>query len=808
VIFLSQDDSDYSNLPNPNNLKVTFNDSIANFISNTAAPDGALEAGGAIYIKYGKVNFNHSTVSFISNRAREFSMFGGMGGAVFIDNGEMNFNDSIVRFVSNTAAFMASVIGVKENGTITFRNSTVTFSSNRGVGRGAINGGKLIVNNSSITFHLNQSVNLDYRDINGAAINDVEATFINSNITFIDNESTNGGAISESGSKIEFRDSNVSFINNTARQKGGAIYCDGAATIYLEAGEFRGNKANGNPNDIHLQMNDTIIFNPKSNQSMIMDGGITSEHSSLNNKSFIKKLGAGSLIFLSSSGIDIVGEIEMKAGSLILKDSAKINISSSIEVIGSALILKDNASVEADVMISVMEGGILDLDSLNNKVKTLTLKIDNDSALKVSVDFANNKASSMTVSALLAYPKATLLVNDIGKSAKMGQRVAFIYDPDGFAQSGFNNIDGGHRRYSFVWENDIGYLIYQWIIINPAFYANLITLGARSESLDTSVFQKYEDRKVWFAYSISGLDYSGNDYSIGKFTARSNAMRVGTNLIENGGIFAGYKGTRVKQGEDRASITDIEIGAYKEFKVNEINIKGMASFGMQSIDVNDGYSFNSNSLRFSVDGNSPFFKFADFYGAIRGGYVISDNIDDNETKINSGRYMKLDVLAGLKKDYITFNKFSLIGKAFLGLTILGAQPEFDIAGNKGKVKGDSEGIIFLGINGGIQYDIDEKIDLFAGINSELAYISTAYTFYLGLNYKFGQNTFQAKAPQIKNKVNKQSNQKSKTHKETKEIDSKANAKPNTEIAQEKSKAQTSKQSQKQSRPIVKSKGRK
>jgi hypothetical protein len=168
----------------------------------------------------------------------------------------------------------------------------------------------------------------------------------------------------------------------------------------------------------------------------------------------------------------------------------------------------------------------------------------------------------------------------------------------------------------------------------------------------------------------------------------------------------------------------------------------MASFGMQAIDVKEGASFDTKSIRFAADANAPVFKFADLFGGFRGGYVMANDIKDNEIEMKSTGYMKLDILAGLKKDYKVSPKINLIGKAFLGLTAAGSEPEFDaykIIDKKDiKAIGADEGSFFVGLNGGIKYNLAPSIDLFAGLNAQFASLSTSYGGYLGVNYKFGK----------------------------------------------------------------------
>jgi predicted outer membrane repeat protein len=720
-----------------NTSQITFNSGIVNFNSNSSNQNG-----GAIYLIYkGQINFSNSNVNFNSNRA------GYYGGALYVINsGQINFISGVVDFNSNIAGINGGAI-FNNQGIINFNSGVISFNSNSAeLYGGAIylgNMGKFTFSNSIVNFNSNSA-----DKFGGAAYvyNEGQINFGNSIINFSSNSaSQNGGAISAlNAGQISFINSKVRFINNTAANNGGAIYLEYHSKIYLESGEFRGNKASGHPNDIDLYDGSTITFSPKQGQSIIMDGGISII--SEGEPNYIEKIGSGELILISGAKIEMNGSIDIKAGSLILKDSAKIETSSPINITGGALILQNNSQVETSSAINIT-GGSLKSDSVNNKVTTQELNLSNNGVLDISIDYASGKASSISATALSIGQNAKLLINNIGIIPAKNEKIRLIYAGNTDMPNDFNSIDGIHHRYLFEWvgsaNNWTGSLIYQWRIIQPAFYANLMTLGAIAESIsDNNIFisQDNENQKVWVSYSFSGLIYKSNENSQEKFTTQSNGIRVGANIIKGWGAFAGYKGIKAKQDEDIADASDREIGIYKELKINEININGMISFGLQAIDVKEGASFNTKSIRLAVDANAPVFKFADLFGGLRGGYVIADDIKDNEIEMKSAGYMKLDILAGLKKDYAASSKVSLIGKAFLGLAAIGSEPEFDaykIIDKKDiKAIGANEGSFFVSINGDVNYNLAPSIDLFAGLNAQFATVSTVNAGYWGVNYKF------------------------------------------------------------------------
>jgi outer membrane protein OmpA-like peptidoglycan-associated protein len=262
-------------------------------------------------------------------------------------------------------------------------------------------------------------------------------------------------------------------------------------------------------------------------------------------------------------------------------------------------------------------------------------------------------------------------------------------------------------------------------------------LGARTESISDNyivLFQNNESHKIWISYFISGSNYKDKVISTETFTMQSNSIRIGATITKSGGIFAGYKNITAKQDEDRANASDIEVGVYKEFEANEININVMASLGLQTIDVKNGISFNTKSIRFSADANAPIFIFADIFGGIRGAYVKADDIKDGNIEIKSSDYMTLDLLAGLKRDFEVSDRLSLITKGFVGLKVMGQEMKTD--DTLEQIKGISQDAFFVGINGGINYSLNSSVDFFAGINTQFSSLSTVYGGYFGFNYKF------------------------------------------------------------------------
>jgi hypothetical protein len=135
-------------------------------------------------------------------------------------------------------------------------------------------------------------------------------------------------------------------------------------------------------------------------------------------------------------------------------------------------------------------------------------------------------------------------------------------------------------------------------------------------------------------------------------------------------------------------------------------------------------------------------KTIDMYAGIRGGYAIGDNIKDRNIELPSAGYGKLDIVGGLKKDYKAFSKLIFSGKVYLGLSAIDTGTEFD--SSMGTVSGVEERGIIVGAGFALNYNLLPQMYLYTGLNSQTDSFSKSYSFYLGLNCKFGQEQIKSK----------------------------------------------------------------
>ncbi|MDR1952294.1 MAG: hypothetical protein LBQ37_02120 [Elusimicrobiota bacterium] len=281
-----------------NYSQVSFMDSQVSFASNSAQLGGALYfadntsqlnlinstisftgnsaagSGGAIYLNnMSSVGFIGQSIDFENNAAQN------AGGAIYLDvNTQVNFINSSVSFTGNRAGRGGALYFSNSTSQLNLINSTISFTGNSATG----SGGAIYLNNTSSVGFADQTVNFigNSAETNGGALyldSNTKLNFTNSVVNFIGNSADRGGALyfSNDTSQLNLHNSSISFENNEARVNGGAIYAINNSSIgFTAVGDilFRGNKANGAPNDIYLV--DSRLYLDAKGYKIIMDGGL------------------------------------------------------------------------------------------------------------------------------------------------------------------------------------------------------------------------------------------------------------------------------------------------------------------------------------------------------------------------------------------------------------------------------------------------------------------------------------------------------------------------------------------------------
>ena len=286
-------------------------------LTNIILADGALSGfssgGAAIYVEYGSLTLSDN-VSLVGNNATAF--FGSEnGGAIYSFNGDVTISGENVTFRDNVASGNGGAIYITNgdliiSGEASFINNTAlnSFGSRGGaiyvLDDMKVNGSASFVNNSADrggAIHIN-----GYLDLNG------------SDISFINNSaSENGGAIDMDDGFI----TNVDFINNTAGEFGSAVYNEGA--IEIKNALFINNTASFGDviySNNNLVLSNNIFINNNSNASTLIyhnKGNLNLSNNTMISDKIIKIYNNGTVI---SQAYLLIGNYSIVFGdSVILK---------------------------------------------------------------------------------------------------------------------------------------------------------------------------------------------------------------------------------------------------------------------------------------------------------------------------------------------------------------------------------------------------------------------------------------------------------------------------------------------------------
>ncbi|MDR1695764.1 MAG: autotransporter domain-containing protein [Endomicrobium sp.] len=335
----------------------SFNGIISNsiFTSNKAQ-----SSGGAINLP-GVLQGNIDSTAFISNRAVT-----GSGGAV--NAAVINGVFSAVTFSANTAGGDGGAVNVSSfSGSIRVSLFSDNTAGGRGgalfglpqlteavtfIGNGAAQSGGAVYASSGIRSQM-RNVSFSYNNAgSGGAVYGSGASLDISAAEFSRNAAdVYGGALYlNAGSSVTL--TNVSFTENTAGESGGAVYMAPGAGKVLNigqtltgienAGRFRGNKAAGISNAVHMAGNSVIDFNMAEGSHFYVSDDITSS-------------GAGNVINLKG-----LGTLHVNSGGAPDKPAQSVTVSVNTfnADAGSNLSLMAFADGSSDRIIA-SEGGVL-----------------------------------------------------------------------------------------------------------------------------------------------------------------------------------------------------------------------------------------------------------------------------------------------------------------------------------------------------------------------------------------------------------------------------------------------------------------
>jgi len=202
---------------------ISFSSGVTIFQNNISS--GSASNGGAIYASGSNIKFNGGSTTFQNNVST------GSGGAIYALSGStMSFANMKVEFTSNNAAGNGGAIFAQSGSNISFSLGSATFQNNISTSFGGaiyLNGSIMSFENMYTEFTGNNAGN------HGGAIwaNSSNISFNAGSATFQNNISnTTGGAIYLFGSTMSFTGMTVEFTSNNA-SNGGAIFLDGTGNI-------------------------------------------------------------------------------------------------------------------------------------------------------------------------------------------------------------------------------------------------------------------------------------------------------------------------------------------------------------------------------------------------------------------------------------------------------------------------------------------------------------------------------------------------------------------------------------------------
>ena len=726
---------------NPLTFEISLDDGAVSVAGNKTliglrGNDFAILEGNSNYNAFEIVN---KTLQFYDNF--EFRLFDG-------DKLFDAFNGSIINFTSATFKFINNeVSAITANKfssptspnpvNINFTSSTVIFENNKQIGHGAA-----------------------LRIIYGSNVNVMASTvnFINNNITVGANR--DGGTIYASGgANINFTDSIVHFTSNTTSRHGGAISANEDSNINFTDSivHFTSNSALQNKGSaIYADNHSTILF--------------------VNTKvSFIENANGPALYAAAWSEINISGDMEFRDnrdGDIWLEEGSSFNLSvlrgKSVRVqigaLESGLVNTIRKAGDGDmIFISTMSLKNVDLYINHGAVLFETIsstfnKINISSAgiLGISIDFAvladGAGISSFYVDDFII-DDGILSLQTIGERSPQMTSAAFIHVANAQAQPGlFSSISGG-SEYSFSWQDRggnkyVGFLTFGESsggggLLNSSiesaksvFIINAIRQSAIS---DNSPIYSNVKEKVWVLPQFSGGSLSDDD---GAFKNSNAGVKGGFTFVEgkdfSAGAFAGFASRSYKQGDNKATASDMDFGFYGSYGLKKVDLAGFVGYGLQSVKA-DGVEFDANVIKFGARAEYDAGSVSPFVG-LEGAMVDIGDVDLGGATLEAASYTRLSSQLGAKISR-QFGKLSWYGKAYIDLLLAGAKPEYsvkpDVEGAKSvTVDGTAESVATFGLGGGVSLPVSNAVNVFAAVDIKLNSDYFGYQTNVGASFKF------------------------------------------------------------------------
>ena len=706
-----------------------------NFTGRFARWQGNVSSG-AIRIESSDVEFKDGEISFLGNRSES-------GGAIFSKtSAPLRFINNRILFEGNLAASSGGAIYQEQASAMDFSGGSMDF-----VGNSALWGGAVFLPISSRMDFADASISFlqNNAGASGGAIylEHSSASFMGGSLIFSTNVAISSGGAVFAIDRSYFLMSGGAFFGNTSYSLGGAIYAENSR-IKISNTDFIGNNAESG-NDIYLKDGSDLELTVFSGAENVMDGGIVSE-----GQNQIFKRGDGTLRFLRSANIKL--------------------------------------SVETVLNI---EQGLIKFEAAQSTIGMVN--ISESAGLGIWTDL--RRASLLYFSTISIGADTRLFVDTIRPAVSTGMTIDFLYVGHKEAGDLFNNanIFAGEYQYSFNWRGTdgdwIGYLKYLGQPIwessytikaaDGAFYADLMGLSART-SFNFDVLDKIERTdSLWI---IGGTDGENLGWeSDNSFGMQNSGVKVGIDLINDGGIFVGYSKIQAQNGLSTADGSETEMGFYKVWRGQKSKVNAMISGAINEIRTDNGTEIKSQAIRAILEVETePFLTFESWrmspFIGIHVGYAA---IEKMSLQTNSWRYpgnpqellmaefpqdkqgravlelpaftwMRVKGLGGIKWEMRKLGALRLGLKLYGGSVILGNRPKFKTS--QIELEGTSGGDFFAGTGLAFEYRMMPELSLILGGTYEMSDRGNAFSANLGVNLKLGAARGDTWGPIVKAKA--------------------------------------------------------
>ncbi|MDR0822762.1 MAG: OmpA family protein [Endomicrobium sp.] len=770
-------------------------------------------ASSSIALSSGEFSFVGSKAHFIGNRSDNYK-----GGALSLSNSSLSFiNSPAAEFSANSAAQGGGAIFLENNSYANFY-SAVFVSNNVG----AVGGGAIALKDSYAGFYETtfNSNNAGANGDGGALYLDRSKVKI-SNSLFVNNAAGyRGGAIYAQYSSLEMIDSQFSG-NSSGLVEGGAVYLLGSTMTITADNSSLILGAAGNREKYFYLSNSQLVLDAENKKDIRIDNQIYGDGENtilrkqgsgdfriysieLNHNDSKFYLDGGKFYFDNSIRL---GKLYIGGGALFeLKREGRYTEAADVRTISVNELRMEDGTLEI--------GAFIDPSAATNKIKIDTITdlnkvvINNGNDTKLIVNFYG-----MDISNVINQENHVLYMDFGGwavdyaggfkwyaspnlkgyriKSNKGDNGVYLdivplrtIDNPTHNEQELLNlfaSVDGG-KDIAIYLRNAVDDLIAS----NPAmakkaigqmsggFYANALRTGAMTNA-DTVLYPRIQKinkdealgdiiKSVWVGGVINSFTNDAVENSAINFESTGYGINAGFNIFTQRdslvGLYIGYIGTSLTQDLDKASVSDIGIGAYGGSFAPDLIIKWNLGGAFQSYtfdrviqfsgdaDINPNSSFNTQSIKGGVE--------VDFVKPVGKNFVLKPFLGAQGALAFNGKITETGGdFANLTIDDDTYLRFLAMGGAMLsqgdessswfikaGLNYLlsGSKAQYKIGfvseNDRMEIWSHEENPFSFTVGAGLETVIWRAASIYVNINARFASDAREYIGNFGLNYRF------------------------------------------------------------------------